>query len=62
MKLAKRYSQTTCWMDYQSCRVPMENADGTPVPWWGELILTTMVPLLILLTFAVERLAPQFAQ
>lgn len=62
MKLAKRYSRTTCWVDYQSCRQRLEDEHGQPVPWWGELILTTTVPLLILLTFAVERLAPRFAQ
>lgn len=62
MKLSQRYSRTTCWMDYQSCRERLEDESGRPVPWWGELLLTSMVPLLFLLTVFLERVAPRFAQ
>lgn len=62
MKLSRRYSRTTCWMDYQGCRERLEDEHGKPVPWWSELILATMVPLLIFVTWVLEWLVPEFAQ
>lgn len=49
-------------MDYQGCRERLEDEHGKPVPWWSELILATMVPLLIFVTWVLEWLVPEFAQ
>mgnify|MGYP001604300990 FL=1 len=49
-------------MDYQSCRERLEDEDGCPVPWWGEMILAALVVPLMLLAVALEELAPNFAQ
>lgn len=58
MKLAKRYSRTTAWSDYQSCREKLE-ANGTPLAWWAVLIVTSLAPLLVLTALWLEHRGPR---
>ena len=62
MKLAKRYNRLTCWADYQSCRERLEDEEGRPVPWWGELMLAMLVVPLLLLVAVIEEFAPRIGQ